>query len=39
MPVNLDGEIATVTPADFTVDRNAVHIVVPRHSTAASLDD
>lgn len=38
MPVNLDGEIATVTPADFTVDRNAVHIVVPRHSTAASLD-
>ena len=38
MPVNLDGEIATVTPADFTVDRNAVHVVVPRHSTAASLD-
>ena len=39
MPVNLDGEIAAVTPADFTVDRNAVHVVVPRHSTAASLDD
>lgn len=39
MPVNLDGEIATVTPADFTVDRNAVHVVVPRYSTAASLDD
>ncbi|MGX5714856.1 lipid kinase [Arthrobacter sp. MAHUQ-56] len=38
MPVNLDGEIATVTPADFTVDRNAVHVVVPRHTTAASLD-
>ncbi|MBX7444931.1 MULTISPECIES: lipid kinase [unclassified Arthrobacter] len=38
MPVNLDGEIATVTPADFTVDRNAVHVVVPRYSTAASLD-
>jgi YegS/Rv2252/BmrU family lipid kinase len=38
LPVNLDGEIATVTPADFTIDRNAVHVVVPRHSTAAALD-
>jgi len=38
MPVNLDGEIATATPADFTIDRNAVHVVVPRHSTAARLD-
>ncbi|UKA65893.1 lipid kinase [Arthrobacter sp. FW306-05-C] len=38
MPVNLDGEIATVTPADFTIDRNAVHVVVPQYSTAARLD-
>jgi YegS/Rv2252/BmrU family lipid kinase len=38
LPVNLDGEIATVTPADFTVERNAVHVVVPRHSSAAVLD-
>lgn len=38
LPVNLDGEIATVTPADFTVERNAVHVVVPRHSNAAVLD-
>ncbi|WP_045729430.1 lipid kinase [Pseudarthrobacter chlorophenolicus] len=38
MPVNLDGEIATVTPADFTVERNAVHVVVPQNSTAAVLD-
>ena len=38
MPVNLDGEITTVTPVEFTIDRNAVHVVVPRHSTAASLD-
>ena len=38
MPVNLDGEIATVTPADFTVERNAVHVVVPHGSTSASLD-
>ena len=38
LPVNLDGEIATMTPADFTVERNAVHVVVPRHSSAAVLD-
>jgi diacylglycerol kinase family enzyme len=38
LPVNLDGEIATATPADFTIDRNAVHLVVPQGSTAASLD-
>lgn len=38
LPVNLDGEITTVTPVEFTIDRNAVHVVVPRHSTAASLD-
>lgn len=38
MPVNLDGEIATVTPADFTIERNAVHVVVPQSSTSASFD-
>jgi len=38
MPVNLDGEIATATPVDFTIDRNAVHVVVPQNSTAARLD-
>ncbi|MDQ0768027.1 diacylglycerol kinase (ATP) [Pseudarthrobacter defluvii] len=38
LPVNLDGEIATVTPADFTIERNAVHVVVPRDSNAARLD-
>lgn len=38
LPVNLDGEIATATPADFAVERNAVHVVVPRDSTAAALD-
>ncbi|MCH1866098.1 lipid kinase [Nocardioides sp. CFH 31398] len=36
--VNLDGEIAARTPADFTVERNAVHVVVPVHSAAAVLD-
>lgn len=38
LPVNLDGEIATATPADFTVQRNAVHVVVPQSSTSALLD-
>lgn len=38
MPVNLDGEIATATPADFTIERNAVHVVVPETSTSARFD-
>ena len=38
MPVNLDGEIAVTTPADFTVQRNAVHVVVPQSSTSALFD-
>ena len=38
MPVNLDGEIATTTPTDFTVQRNAVHVVVPQSSTSAMFD-
>ena len=38
MPVNLDGEIATTTPTDFTVQRNAVHVVVPQSSTSALFD-
>ena len=38
LPVNLDGEIATATPTDFTVQRNAVHVVVPQSSTSALFD-
>ena len=38
LPVNLDGEIATETPALFEIERNAVHVVVPESSTSASLD-
>ncbi|KAJ1684523.1 hypothetical protein LUZ63_020278 [Rhynchospora breviuscula] len=38
MPVNLDGEIAGHTPAAFTVERNAVRVVVPLGSDAARLD-
>ena len=37
-PVNLDGEVALSTPVDFRVERNAVRVVVPRSSTAASYD-
>lgn len=36
--VNLDGELAAMTPATFEVDRNALHVVVPQHSRAAQLD-
>jgi diacylglycerol kinase (ATP) len=38
LSVNLDGEIATVTPTDFTIERNAVHIVVPQGSNSALFD-
>ena len=38
LQVNLDGEIATTTPADFTIQRNAVHVVVPQSSTSALFD-
>ncbi|TLM81393.1 lipid kinase [Pseudarthrobacter sp. NamE2] len=38
MSVNLDGEIAVVTPTDFTIERNAVHVVVPQASTSAMFD-
>ncbi len=38
MGVNLDGEIALRTPVDFRVERNALHVVVPQHSTAAVKD-
>ncbi|UFN44978.1 lipid kinase [Nocardioides okcheonensis] len=38
LEVNLDGEIAATTPATFEVDRNALHVVVPRGSGAARMD-
>jgi diacylglycerol kinase (ATP) len=37
-PVNLDGEIAAVTPVDFRVQRNAVEVVVPAHVTHVRHD-
>lgn len=38
LSVNLDGEIAAVTPADFSVQRNAVHVIVPQSSNSATFD-
>jgi diacylglycerol kinase (ATP) len=38
LSVNLDGEIAAITPADFTIQRNAVHVVVPQGSNSALFD-
>lgn len=38
LSVNLDGEIAAVTPTHFTIERNAVHIVVPQSSNSAWFD-
>jgi diacylglycerol kinase (ATP) len=36
--VNVDGEVVTTTPETFTVDRNALDVVVPPGSTAARRD-
>lgn len=33
LPVNLDGEIATTTPVEFVVQRNAIEVLVPAHVT------
>ncbi|SDP78985.1 lipid kinase, YegS/Rv2252/BmrU family [Actinopolyspora xinjiangensis] len=30
MPINIDGELVAGTPGDFSVARNALHVVVPR---------
>ncbi|GGR39513.1 YegS/Rv2252/BmrU family lipid kinase [Nocardioides luteus] len=38
MPVNLDGELLTETPTDFTVESNALHVAVPMRSRAGRLD-
>jgi YegS/Rv2252/BmrU family lipid kinase len=38
LPVNMDGEIAGTTPTRFTIERNAVHVVVPTNATSAALD-
>lgn len=37
-PVNVDGEIASTTPALFEVERNAIDVLVPEHVTHVRRD-
>ena len=38
LPVNVDGELVASTPREFSVARNALHVLVPQESTAARYD-
>jgi diacylglycerol kinase (ATP) len=38
LPVNIDGEVVTRTPQDFSVAHNALKVLVPPESTAARRD-
>jgi diacylglycerol kinase (ATP) len=38
LPVNIDGEVVTRTPQNFSVAQNALKVLVPAESTAASRD-
>jgi diacylglycerol kinase (ATP) len=38
LPVNIDGEVVTRTPQDFSMAHNALKVLVPPESTAASRD-
>jgi hypothetical protein len=37
--INVDGEVVATTPAEFVVERNALHVVAPLGSHAATMDD
>ncbi len=39
LPVNIDGEVVTRTPQDFSVAQNALHVLVPQESDAARHDN
>jgi len=39
LPVNIDGEVVTRTPQDFSVAQNALDVLVPQESIAARHDD
>ena len=39
MAVNIDGEVVAMTPQDFSVAQNALHILVPQESDAARYDN
>ena len=38
LPINIDGEVVTGTPQDFSVEHNALKVIVPPESTAACRD-
>jgi YegS/Rv2252/BmrU family lipid kinase len=38
MPVNIDGEVVAQTPQDFSLAHNALRVLVPEGSTAASYE-
>ena len=38
MPVNIDGEVVTTTPQDFSIAQNALKVLVPHGSDAARRD-
>jgi diacylglycerol kinase (ATP) len=38
LPTNIDGEVVTCTPLNFSVDHNALKVLVPQESTAARRD-
>jgi YegS/Rv2252/BmrU family lipid kinase len=38
LAVNIDGEVVAMTPQDFSVAQNALHILVPQESDAARHD-
>lgn len=37
--INIDGEVVTSSPQDFSCERNALKVMVPKTSTAARLDE
>jgi diacylglycerol kinase (ATP) len=39
LPVNIDGEVVTRTPEDFSVAHNALNVLVPQESAAARHDN
>ena len=39
LPVNIDGEVVTRTPQDFSVAQNVLNVLVPQDSTAARQDN
>jgi len=36
--INIDGEVVAQTPQDFSVVQNALRVLAPEESTAASYD-